>query len=125
MATISNYRTLSSDIFLHHKTTHRKLYDREYQKYKKLGHYDVIFRNEKDEVTEGAISNIFIKSGKFYYTPPLACGLLNGVYRRYLLKKKANFREKVLTQDELKNAEQVYLTNSVRGIQQVDLKFNL
>ncbi len=125
LVAISHYRTPSSDIFLRHKTTNRKLYDREYQKYKKLGYYDVIFRNEKSEVTEGAISNIFIKSGKFYYTPPLACGLLNGVYRRYLLKRKANFREKVLTLKELKNVEEIYLVNSVRGMNKVDLKFNL
>ncbi len=122
---ISKFRTNSKNIFLQHKTTNRRLYDEQYKKYKKLGYYDVLFCNEKGEITEGAISNIFIKKGRFYDTPPLACGLLNGVYRQYLLRKKPNFREKVLTLRELKNAEQVYLVNSVRGMQKVDLKSNL
>ena len=124
-AIISRYHTSSKNIFLRHKTTNRMLYDAEYKKYKKLGYYDVLFRNEKGEVTEGAISNVFVKIGKFYYTPPLNCGLLNGVYRRYLLKRKANFREKVLTLNELKNADEIYLVNSVRGINRIDLKINL
>ena len=125
LVAISKFRTDSKNIFLYHKTTNRKLYNAEYKKYKKLGFYDVLFRNEKGEITEGAISNIFVKIGKFYWTPPLDCGLLNGVYRRYLLKRKANFCEKVLTLRELKNAEEIYLTNSVRGINKVDLKFIL
>ncbi len=119
---LSKHRTSSKDIFLRHKTTHRKLYEQEYKKYKKLGFYDVLFRNEKGEITEGSISNILIKKGKFYWTPPLNCGLLNGVYRRYLLSKKPNFREKVLTLDDLKNADKIYLVNSVRRMQQVDIK---
>ncbi|HCG77003.1 TPA: hypothetical protein DEW49_03790 [bacterium] len=65
-----------------------------------------------------------MKSGKFYYTPPLACGLLNGVYRRYLLNKRPNIKEKVLTLKELKNADKIYLVNSVRGINKIDLVRN-
>jgi len=124
LATISKFRTSSKALFLRHKTTNRKLYDEEYRKYRKSGYYDVLFRNEKAEITEGAISNIFIKSGKFYYTPPLACGLLNGVYRRYLLNKRPNIKEKVLTLKELKNADKIYLVNSVRGINKIDLVRN-
>lgn len=116
LVTISKQKTNSQDIFLYHKTTQRQLYDIEYQRYKKLGCYDVLFRNEKNEITEGAISNIFIKSKGKYYTPRLSCGLLNGVYRSYLLDKKRDIEEKVLTLKDIQNAERIYLVNSVRGM---------
>ncbi|MFH1245840.1 MAG: aminodeoxychorismate synthase component I, partial [Candidatus Omnitrophota bacterium] len=51
----------SEDVFLYHKTTNRKLYDAEYRRARSRGFYDVIFSNEKGEITEGAISNIVIK----------------------------------------------------------------
>ncbi len=116
---ISEQKTNSRDIFLHHKTTQRRLYDNEYKKYRKSGYYDVLFRNERDEITEGAISNIFIKAKGKYYTPPLSCGLLNGAYRRYLLDKKRNVQEKVLTLKDIQNADEIYLVNSVRGMMRV------
>ena len=118
---ISEQKTNSKDNFLYHKTTQRQLYDSEYKKYKKLGCYDVLFRNKKNELTEGAISNIFIKTKRKYYTPPLSCGLLNGVYRKYLLDKKKDVQEKVLTLKDIQNAEEIYLTNSVRGMVKVKI----
>jgi para-aminobenzoate synthetase/4-amino-4-deoxychorismate lyase len=109
--------TDSADRFLFHKTTNRKIYDNEYKKYKKQGFFDVIFRNKKNEVTEGAISNIFIKKGDRYYTPPVECGLLNGVYRRYLISEKIlKIEEKVLNADDIRTADKIILTNAVHGI---------
>ena len=116
---LSERRTNSRDVFLYHKTTQRRLYDDEYKKYRKSGYYDVLFRNERDEITEGAVSNIFIKAKGKYYTPPVICGLLNGVYRRYLLDKNRNVKEKVLTLEDIQNAEEIYLVNSVRGMVRV------
>ena len=119
---ISNKGTRSSNVFLRHKTTNRKLYDQEYRNFKRLGYFDVIFQNEKQEVTEGAISNIFIKSNGIYYTPSLKSGLLNGVYRQYLLNDKPGcIREKRLSLNEMKNASKIYLANSVRGMVEVQL----
>lgn len=118
----ANRKTNSQDVFLYHKTTNRLLYDREYQKAKRRGIFEVIFENERNEVTEGAISNIFIRQGKMYYTPLISCGLLDGVYRQYLLKKKSGFvKEKILRRADLYRAEAIYLTNSVRGITRVRL----
>ena len=77
--------------------------------------------NEKGEVTEAYSSNIFIKKGKNIFTPPVKCGLLPGTYRQYLLSKRA-CREKVLYKDDIKNADEVYIGNSVRGLRKVILK---
>jgi len=113
----SSKMTDFTDRFLFHKTTNRRIYDNEYKKYKKQGFFDVIFRNKKNEITEGAISNIFIKKSGKYYTPPVECGLLNGVYRRYLISEKIlKIEEKVLSVDDIRTADKIIVTNAVRGI---------
>lgn len=119
----SRKKTDSKDLFLYHKTTNRKFYDAEYKKCRREGFYDVLFRNEKGEITEGAISNIFVKKNGKFYTPPLKCGLLNGVYRRYLLDSQNGvIEEKPLLFKDIINAEEIYLSNSVRGLVRVQLE---
>jgi para-aminobenzoate synthetase/4-amino-4-deoxychorismate lyase len=118
----SDRKVDSNNVFLFHKTTNRKFYDDEYKIAKKEGLYDVIFRNEKGQVTEGAISNIFIKKGNRYYTPPVENGLLNGVYRRFLLfQKSKDIKEKILYPNDIEEADEIFLTNAVRGIVKVSI----
>ena len=114
---LSCLRTHSTNPFLYHKTTKRALYDTEHKKYKKSGYYDVIFQNEKGQLTEGAISNLFIKEGNTFFTPPTSCGLLCGVFRTHLLKTQPRkFREKILKLVDLRRAKEIYIANSVRGM---------
>jgi len=120
--TFSKKATDSSDIFLYHKTTNRNLYDSEYLKHKRKGYADVIFLNQKWEVAEGAISNIIVKKGRYYYTPPVNCGLLNGIYRQHLLNtQQIPLKEKVLFKDDIIAAGKLFICNSVRGLVQVEL----
>ncbi len=110
-------------MFLYHKTTIREIYNKEREKAVAQGFYDVLFLNQKGEVTEGSITNVFIRRKDMFITPPLKCGLLNGTLRRFILGKyPAGTKEAVLYPDDLKNADGVYLTNSVRGMQQVQYK---
>jgi len=119
---ISSKPTESSEKWLYHKTTNRGLYDSEYSRYQKLGFFDVIFKNEKSQITEGAISNIFIKKNRIYYTPPIKCGVLNGVYRRYLLQEnKIKIREEIIYPEDLLKADSILITNAVRGMVKVCL----
>ncbi|MBU0759968.1 MAG: aminodeoxychorismate synthase component I [Candidatus Omnitrophica bacterium] len=118
----SGKKVSSKEIFFYHKTTRRNLYDEELKKWRNKGYFDVIFTNEKNQITEGAISNIIIKKGKSYYTPPVTCGLLNGVYRGYLLdSKKIPLKEKVLRESDVRGADEIYMVNSVRGMVKVVL----
>jgi para-aminobenzoate synthetase/4-amino-4-deoxychorismate lyase len=88
----------------------------------KNGFCEVIFCNIRDEITEGAISNIIIRQAGFFYTPPQASGLLAGIGRAYLLEKHhGSLLEKTLYPDDLKNAEAIYVVNSVRGVTEVRL----
>ena len=85
------------------------------------GFDDALFLNERDEVTEGAISNVFIEKAGRLFTPPIESGVLPGVYRRHLLQTRPEIEERVLTLDDLRNADAVYICNAVRGLRKVQL----
>lgn len=120
---LSDEKVDSADPMLFHKTTLRSFYSEQYRKYhERNGCFDVVFTNEKEELTEGSFTNLFIKKGNIYYTPPVNCGLLAGVYRQKLLEN-AEYEtvEKELFQDDLINADQIYLCNAIRGLVPVNL----
>ena len=119
--TLSKVRTEPENRFLYHKTTNRELYDSEFQKARNKGYYDVLFLNNKGEVTEGAISNIFVKIGDMFYTPPIRCGLLDGVFRRNLFESGFPLEEKVLFEKDLLKVDKLYLSNSVQGMIEVSI----
>ena len=113
--------TSSTDLFLHHKTTRRLLYDRLYKEAVAQGYDDIIFLNERNELTEGAISNIFLRKGSKLLTPPLTRGVLPGIYRHHILETNPQAEEKVLTLEDLHTADAIYICNSVRGMNEVKL----
>ncbi len=117
---ISSKRTDPDNIFLYHKTTERNLYDREREEALKKGFFEVLFLNNKDEVTEGAISNIFIRSNGMLNTPPVKCGLLDGVLRQQLIKT-GQAKEKNLSLQDILKAKELYIGNSVRGLLKVQI----
>jgi para-aminobenzoate synthetase/4-amino-4-deoxychorismate lyase len=109
----------SGDLLLRHKTTRRELYDREYARARQDGFDEVLFLNEKDELTEGAISTFFLNLEGSLLTPPLASGVLPGVLRRHILSTEHNAGERPLTLDHLRHAEAAFLGNSVRGLRPI------
>jgi para-aminobenzoate synthetase/4-amino-4-deoxychorismate lyase len=119
---ISSAQVSSRDHFLYHKTTHRRVYDRELAAAVNAGYDDALFFNERAELTEGAIHNVFIVKDGVWKTPPVECGLLPGTYRRQFLREHPDACAEVLTLEDLLRAEQIYLCNSVRGMQSVELE---
>jgi len=116
---LSEHKISSNNVFYYHKTTKRTVYNMEYQKFCISGDYfDVIFTNKKGEITEGTISNIFIEKKGRLYTPPIHCGLLNGIMRQEIINKR-KAKERVLKIEDLVTADNIYLTNSVRGMMRV------
>lgn len=106
--------------WLFHKTTLRELYDTARQQAVAAGFYEVLFANSRGEVTEGSITNIFVQQQDSLLTPPMECGLLPGVFRRYLLEHTPlPVREAILTRQDLAQAEAIFVGNSVRGLIQV------
>lgn len=106
----------SRDPLLRHKTTARARYDRALREATAAGHFDVLFFNERGELTEGARSNVFLDLGEdVLVTPALDCGLLDGVYRRKLLDEGLA-RERRLSRADLAGAKRLFLTNALRGL---------
>ncbi|MBC7189179.1 aminotransferase class IV [Candidatus Aerophobetes bacterium] len=84
------------------------------------GCQEAIFLTKDGLLAEGSISNIFIvKKGKVL-TPPLSCGILPGITRKTVIElcKKSDIpcQEKNITLGELFEAEEAFLTNSLREI---------
>jgi para-aminobenzoate synthetase/4-amino-4-deoxychorismate lyase len=110
---------LSTDQLLGHKVTRRKLYDQAWLAAEKLGSFDALFINEQGFVTEGGRSNVFIKKGGQWLTPPLASGCLPGVMRSVVLSDtKYQAVEQNITRADVLSAEEVIFTNALRGIVQ-------
>ena len=121
---ISTEHTNSKDIFLSHKTTNRNFYNEQLNSAREKDFFDIIFMNEKDEITEGSITNIYIKKNDKLYTPPLNCGLLNGTIRKSLIYDK-NAEEKIIYINDLRDSDSVYISNAIIGLQKVNnVNFN-
>jgi para-aminobenzoate synthetase/4-amino-4-deoxychorismate lyase len=118
---LSDVRTDPEDRMLFHKTTNREIYNRAFEQAVRDGFDDVLFLNLKDEVTEGAISNVFVVKDGRWFTPPIECGLLAGVYRRHLLETRPEIEERVLFLEDLRTADSIYICNAVRGLRRVTL----
>ncbi|MCA8215974.1 bifunctional anthranilate synthase component I family protein/class IV aminotransferase [Burkholderia cepacia] len=115
--------TRASDALLLHKTTRRAEYDRAWQAAEALGCFDMLFVNERGEVTEGGRSNVFVKLDGQWVTPPLESGVLPGVMRGVLLDDRVfGATERVVTRDDLARAEALLLTNALRGALDAVLK---
>lgn len=111
---LSCRRTDPGDVFLYHKTTRRKSYDDDLREAREAGFFDVLYMNTRNELTECAITNIIIEMNGIWYTPPISCGLLPGIWRDALLSE-GKATERILTQSDLVSATRVIICNSVRG----------
>ena len=91
-----------------------------YQQAKKQGAFDAIMLNADGMVTEGTTSNIWIVKDGRLKTPPLAAGLLSGITRKTVLelakKHKIPFEETNFSPDELKEADECFLTSSTKEL---------
>ena len=102
---------------LNHKTSLRGSYDDAVRKAINHQAFDAIFLNEQSEVTEGARSSLFVKINGQWCTPPLASGVLAGVMRQRLLQRFPQIREKVLSLNEVTQAQQLLVCSALRGLQ--------
>lgn len=99
---------------LHHKTTARDVYTAAYNQAQAAGYDEALLVNSEGYVTEGSRSNVFVRFGAEWYTPPTTFGLLDGVFRRHWLADP-NVFEKPIHRLDLRRADEVVLTNAVWG----------
>jgi len=81
---------------------------------------DAIMLNERGQIAEATTANVYALQAGILYTPPLAAGILKGTTRTRILalcaRTGVEVREVPLSPDEVRGAEEVFLSSSVRGI---------
>lgn len=81
---------------------------------------DVVLLNVHNRVCESTIANLFIVKGEKVFTPSLAEGCVAGVYRQHVIdtlqKNGVDCIETAITVEELYNADEAFVTNSVANI---------
>ncbi|EIB5317517.1 aminodeoxychorismate synthase component I [Listeria monocytogenes] len=116
-AQLADNPVISNDLFLYHKTTHRKVYE----DLKNPQTAETLLWNERGELTEFITGNIVLGINGCFFTPPVASGLLPGTMRAELLAKN-KISEKTLVKKDLFEADFVWLINSVRGFVEVEIE---
>ena len=104
----------SRDVLLRHKTTRRADYDRAWKAAEAAGAFDMLFTNERGELTEGGRSSVFAKLDGAWWTPPIDAGVLPGVMRAVLIEE-LGAQERALMPADLDRAEDLLISNALRG----------
>ncbi len=84
------------------------------------GAREALFRTEDGHVLEGATSNLFMIKNDTLFTPPAGELVLAGIIRRQVLLAAVDLglpaKEQPIPADELFNADETFLTNSLVGL---------
>jgi branched-chain amino acid aminotransferase len=82
------------------------------------GASEAILLNHRDEVAEGAASNVFVVRSGVLRTPPLEAGILAGITREVVIELAARLaiptREEPVSVWDLRSAEEAFLTSTTR-----------
>ena len=101
--------------FTYFKTTYRP--------HLTVGEQEIIYHTTDGKLLETSIGNLVLKMDGKLYTPPSQLGLLPGIYRQHLLEI-GQLEERVLTIEDLKQAEVIYACNAVRGLYELSVREN-
>lgn len=118
MISITPVRRNETSPLVAHKTLNYGDNILEKRRAKAKGIDEPIFLNTRGEVAEGAVSNLFIVKDRQILTPQTDCGLLPGTVRRWIIEHFP-VRETILTPQDLKTADELFLTNALMGIMPV------
>jgi 4-amino-4-deoxychorismate lyase len=113
---IAKTRLDADDPLIRHKTTRRAVYDAARAEFSHGEADEALLLNQRGEVCEGTITNVFIDIGEpVLVTPALASGLLPGVLRGEMIEQ-GRAKDAVVTEADLRAARALYVGNSLRGL---------
>lgn len=98
--------------FVRFKTTRRAHYDAFAPH--ESGIFDTLLWNRQGELTECTRGNVALRLGGRWVTPPLRCGLLDGIGRARFLRE-GRLEEAVVRVEDLPRATGLAFVNSLRG----------
>lgn len=94
-----------------------------YAEARRRGAYEAFMLNAAGQLVEGSTSNIFVVKHRRVRTPAFEDGLLDGITRRRILElcSQAGIpaEEAHLQADDLRGADEAFLSSSVRGVMPV------
>ena len=82
------------------------------------GDQEALLFNEHAELVSACMANVFLVTGGVIRTPALPCGARDGVIREWITRQTA-VQECSLFLDDVRNADEVFITNSWIGIMPV------
>lgn len=85
------------------------------QALREAGTAEAVLLNEHRQVAGAARANIFWRRGKRLYTPAPEAGCRCGIVRGFILQRR-EVKEGGFPYEELLEADEIFLTNSMRGI---------
>ena len=81
---------------------------------------DALLLNFNNQVADSCIANIFLVVGENINTPSLSSGCVDGVMRKHIIQQLLHNNiaiiEKSITIDDVLKADEVFLTNAIKGI---------
>lgn len=83
--------------------------------------HEQIFHLPDGTLLETTIGNLVLEIEGQLYTPPAHLPLLDGIYRRHLLETQ-QVEEKLLTLNDLTDADLIYACNALRGLYELDFQ---
>jgi branched-chain amino acid aminotransferase len=112
------------DSFSHLKSNNYLMYSMAAMYARSHGWDDCLVLNSRDRIADSSIANLFYVKGKTIYTPPLSEGCVAGVMRRWLMETLPGAGmpviEKAVAPEDLIMADEVFLTNAIRGVRWVE-----
>ena len=118
----SDFKSISN--ISNHKTTSALLFVLASIEKNQKGLDEVVVLNTAKRVCEGTSSNLFLRIGDEILTPSLEEGCLDGVMRKQIINFYKNKNRPVyegeITLETLEKADEIFLTNTISGVQSVE-----
>lgn len=88
------------------------------------GYANCLLINDDKNIAEAINGNIFVVKDKIIATPPIADGCINGIMRKKIIEligkdESLKFEERSISPFELQKADEIFITNVIKGIQSV------
>ena len=120
---ITPYRQQAADPTAGHKTTNYFARLAALRQGQQLRAGEAMWFTPEHQLAEGSVSNVFLVQDEKLLTPPIDTPVLPGITRAVVLELAAatgvDAEETTLTVDDLLDADEVFLTNSIMGIMPV------
>jgi branched-chain amino acid aminotransferase len=109
----------TTDKYSNYKTGNHLIYNQSALYAKQLKCNEALVYNINNHICDSTIANVFIIKDGNIFTPPLQNGCIDGIMRGFVLSKVNGIVQKSITENDILQADEVFVTNTIKGIQWV------